>query len=202
MQNEKFLTTYFSEMKEIIDGMPLQEIDRAIEALFDAWRNERQVFLIGNGGSAATASHTANDLNKATIVEGKRRFRALCLSDNMSWISALTNDLGWSEAYVEQLKHYFRPGDYVVAFSVHGGKPEDPTREQSQNLLKALRYAKDNHGKTIAFTGFDGGAMKEVADVCVVVTGDSTPHTESFHMALEHLIASCLREKIAEYNDE
>jgi len=89
----------------------------------------------------------------------------------------------------------------VVAFSVHGGKPEDPTREQSQNLLKALRYAKQHDGNTIAFAGFDGGAMKELADVCVIVPGNSTPHTESFHMALEHLIASCLREKIAEYNE-
>jgi len=201
MQNEKFLTTYFSEMKEIIDRMPLEEIDDAIEALFDAWKNERQVFLIGNGGSAATASHTTNDLNKATIVEGKKRFRALCLCDSISWFTALTNDLGWSEAYVEQLKHYFRPGDFVVAFSVHGGKPEDPSREQSQNLLKALRYAKEHGGRTIAFTGFNGGAMKDLADICVVVSGNSTPHTESFHMALEHLIANCLLEKIAHYNE-
>ena len=201
MQNEEFLTTYFSEMKEIIDRMPLDKIDEAVEVLFDAWRNERQVFLIGNGGSAATASHTTNDLNKATIVEGKKRFRAFCLSDNISWMSALTNDLGWSEAYIEQLKNYFRPGDCVVAFSVHGGKPEDPSREQSQNLLKALRYAKDHHGKTIAFTGFEGGAMKDLADVCVIVPGNSTPHTESFHMALEHLIADCLREKIASYDE-
>jgi D-sedoheptulose 7-phosphate isomerase len=197
MQNEKFLTTYFSEMKGIIERMPLEAIDEAIESLFDAWRNDRQVFLIGNGGSAATASHATNDLNKATCVEGKKRFRAFCLSDNISWISALTNDLGWSEAYVEQLKNYFRPGDCVVAFSVRGGKGEDPSRDRSQNLIKALQYAKDHRGRTIAFTGFDGGAMKHVADVCVIVPGDSTPHTESFHMALEHLIADCLREKIA-----
>jgi D-sedoheptulose 7-phosphate isomerase len=201
MQNEKFLTDYFSEMKEIVDRMPLGDIDAAIEALFDAWKNDRQIFLIGNGGSAATASHATNDLNKATIVEGKKRFRAFCLSDNMSWISALTNDLGWSEAYVEQLKHYFQPGDYLVAFSVHGGKCEDPTREQSQNLLKALQYAREHGGKTIAFAGFDGGAMKDLADICVIVPGNSTPQTESLHMALEHLIASCLREKIAAYDE-
>jgi D-sedoheptulose 7-phosphate isomerase len=201
MQNEKFLTDYFSEMKEIVDRMPLGDIDAAIEALFDAWKNDRQIFLIGNGGSAATASHATNDLNKATIVEGKKRFRAFCLSDNMSWISALTNDLGWSEAYVEQLKHYFQPGDYLVAFSVHGGKCEDPTREQSQNLLKALQYAREHGGKTIAFAGFDGGAMKDLADICVIVPGNSTPQTESLHMALEHLIASCLRERIAAYDE-
>lgn len=201
MQNEKFLTDYFSEMREIVDRMPLEDIDAAIEALFNAWRNDRQIFLIGNGGSAATASHATNDLNKATIVEGKKRFRAFCLSDNMSWISALTNDLGWSEAYVEQLKHYFQPGDYLIAFSVHGGKCEDPTREQSQNLLKALQYAREHGGKTIAFAGFEGGAMKDSADTCVIVPGNSTPQTESLHMALEHLIAGCLREKIAAYDE-
>jgi D-sedoheptulose 7-phosphate isomerase len=201
MQNREFLSTYFAEMKEIIDAMPLERIDDAIEALFDAWRNERQVFLIGNGGSAATASHATNDLNKATIVEGKKRFRAFCLTDNVSWFTALTNDLGWSEAYVEQLKNYFRPGDCVVAFSVRGGRAEDPSGERSRNLLKAMQYARENQGRTIAFTGFDGGAMKDLADVCVIVPGDSTPHTESFHMALEHLIASCLREKIAQFHE-
>jgi len=201
MENEEFLTTYFSEMKEVIDRMPLQEIDRAIEALFDAWKNENQVFLIGNGGSAATASHANNDFNKATVVEGKRRFRAFCLNDNVSWVSALTNDLGWSEAYVEQLKNYFRPGDYVVVFSVHGGKIEDPAVEWSQNLLKAMKYANEHGGKAIAFTGFDGGAMKDLADICVIVPVNSTPHTESFHMSLEHLIVTCLREKIAAYDE-
>ena len=201
MVNETFLTTYFSEMKQIIDGMPLQEIDRAIEALFDAWREERQVFLIGNGGSAATASPATNDLNKATLVEGKKRFRAFCLNDNVPWFSALANDLGWSEAYVEQLKNYFRPGDYVVVFSVRGGKGEHPARQASQNLLKALQYARDHNGRSIAFTGFDGGAMKDLADVCVIVPRHSIPHTESFHMALEHLIVNCLREKIAAYHE-
>ncbi len=201
MQNERFLTDYFSEMKRVIDRMPLDRIDEAIEAIFDAWRNERQVFLVGNGGSAGTASHATNDFNKATIVEGKKRFRAFCLNDNVSWVSALTNDLGWSEVYVEQLKNYFRPGDYLVVFSVHGGKVEDPARERSQNLLKAMQYVRDHGGTTIAFTGFDGGAMRTLADICVIVPVHSTPHTESFHMTLEHLIVNCLREKIAECDE-
>jgi D-sedoheptulose 7-phosphate isomerase len=201
MENEQFVTTYFSELKEVIDRMPLEAIDQAIEALFDAWKNDNQVFLIGNGGSAATASHANNDFNKATVVEGKKRFRAFCLNDNVSWVSALTNDLGWSEAYVEQLKNYFRQGDYVVVFSVHGGKTEDPAVEGSQNLLKAMKYAKEHGGKAIAFTGFDGGAMKNLADICVIVPVHSTPHAESFHMSLEHLIVSCLQEKIAAYDE-
>lgn len=201
MQNEKYLTAYFSEMKEVIARMPLEKIDEAIELLFDAWRNDRQVFLIGNGGSAATASHANNDFNKATIVEGKKRFRAFCLTDSVSWVSALTNDLGWSEVYVEQLKNYFRPGDSVVVFSVHGGRSEDPSIEQSQNLLKALKYAREHGGRTIAFTGFDGGAMNELADICVIIPGASIPQTESFHMALEHLIVNCLREKIAGHDE-
>jgi D-sedoheptulose 7-phosphate isomerase len=201
MQNEEYLREYFSEMKEVIDRMPLGRIDEAIELLFGAWKNDQQVFLVGNGGSAATASHANNDFNKATVVEGKKRFRAFCLNDNVSWVSALTNDLGWSEVYVEQLKNYFRPGDLLVVFSVHGGKIEDPAVEWSQNLLKAMRYAREHGGKTIAFTGFDGGAMKDLADVCVIVPVDSTPQTESFHMALEHLIVNCLREKIAAHDE-
>jgi D-sedoheptulose 7-phosphate isomerase len=201
MENREFLTAHFSEMKAVIDRMPLDEIDRAIEALFDAWKNENQVFLIGNGGSAATASHAANDLNKATIVEGKKRFRAFCLNDNVSWVSALTNDLDWSEVYVEQLKNYFRPGDCVVVFSTRGGKAEDPARQRSENLLKAVQYAKDQGGMAIAFTGFDGGPMRPLADICVNVPADSMPHVESLHIALEHLIAECLKRKIAAYHE-
>ena len=196
MQNEEYLRAYFSEMQQVIDRMPLERIDEAIELLFEAWKNDQQVFLVGNGGSAAPASHANNDFNKATIVEGKKRFRAFCLNDNVSWVSALTNDLGWSEVYVEQLKNYFRPGDLLVVFSVHGGKIEDPAIEWSQNLLKAMRYAREHGGKTIAFTGFDGGAMKEMSDACIVVPYNTTPHVESFHVVLHHLIAFRLAEKI------
>ena len=197
MKNAKYINDFFEEGKGVIDRMPREDIDKAIEALFEAWKGGNTIFLIGNGGSASTATHMAADLTKSISAEGKKRFRAMALVDNIPMVSALTNDNGWENIYTEQLIAYFRPGDLVVAFSVHGGAGKDKAGAWSQNLLKAMQYAQDNGGKAIGFAGFDGGAMKRMADVCVVVPANSTPQVEAFHVVLHHLIAFCLKEKIA-----
>ena len=197
MQNGEFIESYLSEMKGIIENMPVGAIDRAIELLFDAWQRGSQIFTCGNGGSASTATHFACDLSKTTIVEGKKRFKAYCLNDNIPLMTALINDEGFDNLFYEQLKNLFQEGDVLICISVHGGAGRDKASLWSQNLLKAMKYAKDMGGKTIGFAGFDGGPMKKIADACVVVPANSTPHVESFHLALEHLICSCLRERIA-----
>lgn len=202
MKNAAFINKYFEEMYEIIGRMPKEEIDAVIESLFNAWKNGNKIFIMGNGGSASTATHFTCDLSKVTIVGNKKRFRVIGLNDNTPLISALTNDDGWGEIYVEQLKNHFEEGDVAIAFSVHGGSGKDKAGAWSQNLLKALQFAKDNKGIAIGFSGFDGGAMKELADICVIVPFNSTPHVESFHLALEHLITFCLLEKIKNENDE
>ena len=184
-------------MKGIIDSISREDVDKIIEILFDAWMEGSQVFTCGNGGSASTATHFACDLSKTTIIEGKKRFKAYCLNDNIPLMSALINDDGFDNLFCEQLKNLFREGDVLICISVHGGAGRDKAALWSQNLLKAMKYAKELGGKTIGFAGFDGGPMKDIADACVVIPANSTPHVESFHLALEHLICSCLREKIA-----
>ena len=129
---------------------------------------------------------------------GKRGFKAECLNDNIPLMLALVNDEGFDNLYYEQLKTKFQKGDVLICISVHGGAGRDKAGLWSQNLLKAMNYAKENGGKTIGLSGFDGGAMKELADVCIVVPINSTPHVESFHLVLEHLIISRLKEKIEE----
>jgi len=197
MRSREFIEGYLSEMKDIIENMPVEAIDRAVELLFDTWQRGRQVFICGNGGSASTATHFACDLSKTTIAEGKKRFKAYCLNDNVPLMTALINDEGFDNLFYEQLKDRFQEGDVLICISVHGGAGKDKAALWSQNLLKAMKYAKDMGGKTIGFSGFDGGPMKKIADACVVVPANSTPHVESFHLALEHLICSCLRERIA-----
>lgn len=196
MENTKFISKYFEEMHQIIGSMPIDKINEVIDILFKAWKNGSRIFIMGNGGSASTATHFACDLSKVTIVQNKKRFKVIGLNDNIPLVSALTNDEGWNEIYVEQLKSHFEKGDVAIAFSVHGGSGKDKAGAWSQNLLKALQFAKDNGGTAIGFSGFDGGAMKDMADVCVVVPFNSTPHVESFHLVLEHLITFCLLEKI------
>jgi len=200
MKNEKQIEKYFKEIKEICDKVSREDIDKAIDILFDAWRNDNQVFLCGNGGSAGTATHFMCDLFKVTIVEGKKRFKACCLNDNIPLMTALINDEGFDNLFFEQLKTLYRKGDVLICLSVHGGSGEDKAGLWSQNLLKAMDYVKKKGGKTIGFSGFDGGAMKKLADVCIVVPFNATPHVEAFHVVLQHLIAFRIKEKIMEYN--
>ena len=201
MKNKKQIDQYFKEIKEICDNISRDDIDDAIELLFNAWKNGNKVFFCGNGGSAGTANHFMCDLFKVTIVEGKKRFKALCLNDNVPLMTAIINDEGWENLYTEQLKNLYEKGDVLICLSVHGGSGRDKAGAWSQNLLKAMDFVKKNGGKTIGFSGFDGGAMKEFADVCIVVPFNATPHVEALHVVLQHIIAFRLKEKIMEQID-
>jgi D-sedoheptulose 7-phosphate isomerase len=196
MQNHDYIEQFLDGVRQVTAQIDRAALDRAIETIFAAWKAGGTVYTCGNGGSASTATHLAADLFKCTIADGQPRLRAMSLVDNIPLMSALTNDDGWDKVYEEQLKTLFRPGDVVLAISVHGGSGRDKAGLWSQNLLRALQYAKDNGGQAIGFSGFDGGAMKELCDVCVVVPYNTTPHVEAFHVVVHHLITFCLAEKI------
>ena len=198
MENLDFIRSYLSDIKEVTEKISMSDIDRAIGILFNAWEEENQVFICGNGGSASTATHFACDLNKTTITPGKNRFKVECLNDNIPLMLALVNDDGFENIFYEQLQAKFQKGDVLICISVHGGAGKDKAGLWSQNLLKAMNYAKQIGGKTIGLSGFDGGPIKEIADACIVVPIDSTPQVESFHLSLEHLICCCLKHKIEE----
>jgi len=197
MDNKETIDLYLRELESIIGRISREDIERVIELLYEAWRDGKQVFLAGNGGSASTATHFASDLAKFTSVEGRKRFRAVALTDNIPLVSALTNDLGWENVYVEQLKNLMREGDVFVVISVHGGSGADKAGPWSQNLLKAAKFVQDNGGKVVGLAGFDGGVLKQMANACIVVPINSTPHVEGFHVVLTHLICARLRESIA-----
>jgi len=196
MSFEGYIADFLGGVEKICKTIDRTAIDRFTEKLFQAWEEDRQVFLIGNGGSASTASHLACDLNKCTAFPGKRRMRAHALVDNLPLVSALTNDDGWDQVYVEQLKNFYRPGDVILGISVHGGKGKDKAGQWSQNLLKAMDYVRQNEGTVLGFAGFDGGAFREVCDECLIVPYDTTPHVEAFHVVLHHLITFALAERI------
>ncbi len=197
MTDKEYIERYLLDMKNIIDKVAVADVEHVIELLFEAWEKGNQVFICGNGGSASTATHFACDLSKTTIVEGKKRFNCCSLNENIPLLTALVNDNGFDNLFYEQLKGRLREGDVLICLSVHGGAGKDQAGLWSQNLLKAMKYAADAGGKTIGFSGFDGGPMKEVADACIVIPADSTPQVESFHDAMQHLICSRLRDRIA-----
>jgi D-sedoheptulose 7-phosphate isomerase len=195
--NRAYIDTFMAGCEQILRQLDRDSIEGAMDALFRAWQEDRTVFTIGNGGSAGTASHLASDLNKMTALPDCRRMRVMSLVDNICLFSTLVNDDGWENVYTEQLTNFYRPGDMLVAVSVHGGAGKDKAGAWSQNLLKAIQWVKDHGGTTIGLSGFDGGAMKEVCDVCIVVPYNTTPHVEGWHVVLHHLLAFGVAERIA-----
>ena len=195
--NREFIDQFLSEMCSIVDKIDRDKIDQIAEALFDTWSRGKRMYLMGNGGSASTASHLVNDFGKCTVMPGRKRFKVMGLTDNTALITALVNDNGFDNLYSEQLLNFIEPGDLLVGFSAHGGSGKDKAGLWSQNLLKAYLIAKEHGVKTIGFSGYDGGAMKEICDLCLVVPVHNTQHVENFHLSVGHLICNRLIEKIA-----
>lgn len=180
---------YVSEVKQTLDNLPWEDIRRTVDILYQARLDDRQVFIMGNGGSAATASHFACDLGKGTLVPGRPRFRVIALTDNMPLFSALANDYGYDWVFAEQLASLVRPSDVVIAISGSGN---------SANVLNALHLAREVGATTVGLTGFDGGQLKEMVDVCIHVPNQCMEQVEDMHLMLEHLLTTCLRRLIGQ----
>ncbi len=196
MKHTEFVGGYLDGVEDVVKRVSREDISATIEVLFEAWKNDKTVFIIGNGGSASTATHFASDLNKYVSSEASHRFRAFALVDNIPLVSALTNDDGWSDVYSYQLDSFMKEGDVLVGISVHGGSGNDKAGPWSQNLLKAVKVAREKKGKVVGLIGFDGGELRKLADASIVVPADSTPQVEGFHLVLTHLISARLKEAI------
>jgi D-sedoheptulose 7-phosphate isomerase len=175
---------YLDFLSRVLGRIDTGSIARFVELLLDARERGAAIFFIGNGGSAATASHFANDIAVGTRPKDKP-FRALSLTDNVAVLTAIGNDHGYDEIFVRQLRAHMRPGDVVVAISASGN---------SANVVKAIEYANANEGVTVALTGFDGGRLREAAryDVHVPTHKGEYGPVEDAHMVLDHLVASYL----------
>ena len=194
---------FFSELQRIIKETDSQKIQEAVNILFNAWENNRTVFVMGCGGSASTATHFAADLSKTILVPGAKGLKAMALVDNIPLVSAWVNDYGWSSIFKEQLEPWIQKDDVLVGFSVHGGSVGEGTNIWSQNLNQAMKLAKETKAKIVGFSGFDGGAMSQMADINIVVPINAeplgTPLVESFHVVLNHLIIASLKDRIKNY---
>ena len=200
MATSTAIATLLHQAQRTIAQVDQRVVGEIVDCLMDVWRQRRTVFVMGNGGSAGTASHFAADLAKYTIVGDRPRFRVLALTDNASLISAWTNDQGFNSIFAEQMAAWLEPGDALVGFSVHGGSGAGGAGPWSQNMVRAMQLAKEAGAKVIGFSGFDGGAMAQMADHCVtvpvLVDELGTPIVESVHVLLHHLVVHTLREEI------
>lgn len=176
---------YLEGMRDLLGKFPQEEIARAVEILHKARLARRRVYILGNGGSAATAAHFVNDLNKLASTPDKPRFRAMSLTDNVPLFSAWANDAGYENALAEPLANFVEAGDVVIAISGSGNSP---------NVLKAVEVARAAGAITLGLTGFDGGRLGEKVDCCILVPSCSMPQVEDAHMVLEHLISCALRD--------
>ena len=177
---------YLEEVRHTLAALPLQRISEVVDVLLSANYVGSTVFTLGNGGSAATASHFACDLAKGTIIPDRPRFRAVALTDNVPLMTAWSNDVAYEDVFAEQLSGLIGRGDVVVAFSGSGNSP---------NVLRAVELARRMGGITIGFSGFAGGRLSRLVDVPVVVRCDCMEQIEDVHVTLCHLIATVLRER-------
>ena len=183
-----FARGYLDYLGQIIGALDEHAIAAFIDTLLAARERGARIFFIGNGGSAATASHFANDLAIGTR-SPEKPFRALSLTDNAAMMTAIANDDGYDEVFVQQLQAQLAAGDVVVAISASGNSP---------NVVKALDYAKSKGATTVALTGFDGGRLGDIADQRVHIptsTGEYGP-AEDGHMILDHLVGAYLARRV------
>ena len=198
-----FVDRFLSEAAEIASLTSRQQLENVIDLLWNVYEKNGTIYTCGNGGSAANASHLACDLAKFTWAQNKKRFKAQCLCDNAALISALTNDVGFHRIFVEQLEPVVSENDALICISVHGGSGADKAGPWSQNLLAAAQLVQQRKGKVVALVGYDGGALKQIADAYVLVPRSnngftSTPHVEGWHVVYHHLICERLRQMVDE----
>jgi D-sedoheptulose 7-phosphate isomerase len=186
---EKYAKKYLNELVISINAIPLDKIREIAGVLKEAYKKGRHVFIMGNGGSAATASHFVCDLAKGTRVPGKKHFKAIGLTDNVPLLTAWSNDVAYKDVFKSQLENLLEKGDVVIVFTGSGNSP---------NILEAAKYSRKVKAKTIAFTGFDGGKIKKLSDICMIVPSNNMERIEDIHLILEHLIKLYLWEEIRE----
>ncbi len=181
-----FAGDYTRDVSELVKKIDSVQVEKALDALWNAYENGNKIFLFGNGGSAATAMHIVNDIVKGTTVEGRKAARAYCLSDNTSLLMAIANDLSYADVFSHQLKAYFDPGDVAIGISGSGN---------SENVLRAIQYANENGGVTIGLTGFSGGKLRSMAQIAIHVDSNHYGKIEDLHTVICHIFGYYFMEK-------
>jgi D-sedoheptulose 7-phosphate isomerase len=179
---------YLQEVSVCLKRLPFAQIDRVTDVLWNAYQDNRAVYLFGNGGSAALASHCACDLGKGTVVDDRRRFRVLALTDNVPLMTAWANDARYEDIFAEQLRTFLQADDVVFAISCSGN---------SLNVVNALRVAREIGAFTVGLTGFQGGKMRSLCDLCIVAPSENMQVIEDVHLSVTHSIFTSFRERLA-----
>ncbi len=177
------LDGYLDRLKNTLDALDKSEINQVMNLLVEAYQKERQIFIMGNGGSASTASHFVCDFNKGVSLNRAKKFKMISLCDNIPTMMALANDEGYDSIFIEQLKCFLQSGDLVIGISGSGN---------SENVIRAIEYANQNGNSTIGLTGYDGGKLKQMCQYGIHVNLPDMQITEDIHMILDHMMMKIL----------
>jgi D-sedoheptulose 7-phosphate isomerase len=184
---------YLAGLRTVLERLDTTVVDRITEMIWRGYEQGRTLFMFGNGGSAALASHFVCDIGKGTVAPGCRRLRAISLTDNVPLMTAWANDTNYCEIFAEQLLGLVEKGDLVLAISGSGN---------SESVVRGLQTAREAGAKTMALTGFSGGRVKELADLCLVVPSDNMQHIEDAHLFSAHAIFTAIRRQMMQANGE
>lgn len=187
MDYSKDIEVYFTKLKQTIDSVSVQDLNTLMNVLVEAKNAGKIIFIMGNGGSSATASHYVCDFNKGVSSNQETKFKLICLNDNIPSLMAYANDLSFEDVFVEQLKNFFHEGDIVLGISGSGN---------SKNVLKAIEYANRHGGITIGLTGYDGGKLKNMVQYSMHIPVNDMQITEDLHMVLDHCMMKILYNKV------
>ena len=189
----QFSHNYISDLVHFLELFPHSQFEQLISTLIFAYDNERTIFVMGNGGSAATASHWVCDINKGCSINNtnnKKRFKMICLNDNIATILAYANDSCYDDIFVEQLKNFLSPEDVVIGISGSGN---------SNNVVKAIEYANENGGITIGLCGFNGGKLYSIVHVPILANIHDMQKVEDVHTIITHMAMQRVCELLNSY---
>lgn len=184
---KEFAIKYLIELKKAIDGILLDKFEEITNIILDAYNTERSIFIMGNGGSGTTASHFACDINKGCCSDLEKRFKVICLNDNIPIMLAYANDKSYDDIFVEQLKNFLEPGDVVIGISGSGN---------SKNILKAIEYANKKGAITIGLTGYDGGRLADISKVALITNINDMQKVEDTHLIITHILMQFLSNEL------
>lgn len=190
MINRK-IKSYIDDLKHILDEFPYKDFNIFLDLIRQAYNKNQQIFIFGNGGSAATASHFACDINKGVSLNLKKRFKVICLNDNIPTIMAYANDISYEDIFVEQLKNFLKKDDLVIAISASGN---------SKNVLKAIEFANKEGGITFGLTGYDGGKLSKLAKYSLIVSSCDMQKIEELHLIILHMLMQTLLATLKDKN--
>lgn len=185
-----FSKQYLSELNSVLNDFPHENFEKMIEEFMSAYEEEKNIFVMGNGGSGSTASHWTCDINKGCCLQLEKKFKMICLNDNIPTMMAYGNDISYDDIFVEPLKNFFRPKDLVIGISGSGN---------SMNVLKAIEYANDNNGRTIGLCGYEGGKLHDMVDIPLLARINDMQKVEDLHMIIVHISMQAISKELGLY---